>query len=71
MAAITAVFTVRRAAEILGEGEDSLWQLSDGMEPEDGVLWVYDIGDEQTLAFTMRGIETLREMIGDRVRRSG
>lgn len=67
MAAITAVFTLTRATEILGEDEDLPWQLSDTMEPEDGVLWIYDINEQQTLAFTRQGIDNLRELISDRV----
>src|SRR6266436_8628573 len=43
MAAISHVFTIRRAAQILGRDEDVLWELSDQLEPEDGKLWVYDI----------------------------
>jgi hypothetical protein len=36
MAAITRVFTIRRAAEILGRDEDLLWDISDQLDPEDG-----------------------------------
>src|ERR1700730_7186010 len=43
MGAISHVFTIRRAAQILGRDEDLLWELSDQLEPEDGKLWVYDI----------------------------
>ena len=35
MAAISHVFTIRRAAQILGHDEDLLWQLSDQLESED------------------------------------
>src|SRR5215831_16033099 len=34
MAAISHVFTIRRAAQILGRDEDLLWELSDQLEPE-------------------------------------
>src|ERR1700730_131067 len=43
MAAISHVFTIRRAAQILGRDEDLLWELSDPRAPEDGKLCVYDI----------------------------
>ena len=43
MAAITRVFTIRRAAEILGRDEDLLWDLSDQLDPEDGRLWIADV----------------------------
>src|SRR6266480_289724 len=36
MAAISHVFTIRRASQILGRDEDLLWELSDQLEPEDG-----------------------------------
>ncbi|MGE3371457.1 MAG: hypothetical protein AB7I79_22135 [Rhizobiaceae bacterium] len=67
MAAIAHVFTIRRVAQILGRDEDLLWNLSDQLEPEDGVMWVHDIDGTETLAFTDLGIETLREIIRDQV----
>src|SRR5262249_14351731 len=48
MAAISHVFTIRRAAQILGRDEDLLWELSDQLEPEDGKLWVYAIDGAET-----------------------
>jgi len=69
MAAISYVFTIRRAAQILGRDEDLLWDLSDQLEPEDGKLWVDDIDGAQTLAFSEFGIETLREIIADQIDR--
>ena len=71
MAAISHVFTIRRVAQILGRDEDLLWDLSDQLEPEDGVLWVYDIDGIETLAFSDVGIETLREIVKDQVDRTG
>jgi hypothetical protein len=71
MAAIAHVFTIRRLAQILGRDEDLLWDLSDHLEPEDGVLWVYDIDGIETLAFSDAGIETLREIVKDQVDRTG
>lgn len=70
MAAISHVFTIRRAAEILGQDEELIWQVSDDMEPEDGVLWVYDTGNPETRAFTADGIDALRELISERNLRS-
>ncbi|UEM18445.1 hypothetical protein JL100_015045 [Skermanella mucosa] len=63
MAAISAVFTIARVADILGEDEDLLHDVSLDMEPEDGVLWIYGIGGEEVLAFTAFGIENLRDLI--------
>ena len=62
MAAIASVFTIRRAAQILGRDEEVLWDLMDNLEPEDGLIWVYDT-ESETPAFTEYGIETLRELI--------
>jgi hypothetical protein len=67
MAAITHAFTIRRAAKILGRDEQLLWDLSDQLEPEDGMLWIYDLDGVETLAFTDFGIENLREIIRDQI----
>ncbi|NDV89541.1 hypothetical protein GTW51_23195 [Aurantimonas aggregata] len=71
MAAISHVFTLRRAAQILGRDESLLWDLSDQLEPEGGMLWIYDINDAEILAFTDDGIEALREIIKDQIDRPG
>lgn len=63
MAAITHVFNIARVAEILGEDEDLLHDISIEMEPEDGVIHVYGIGEDYTPAFTDFGIENLRELL--------
>jgi hypothetical protein len=68
MAAPGHVFTISRAAEILGEDEELLWDLADSLEPEDGCLWIYGTGDQQTIAFTDRGLECLQELIADHKR---
>jgi hypothetical protein len=60
MAGISRVFTSARAAKILGVEEDLIWELSDGLDPEDGCLWILDDTDEGVLGFTDYGIETLR-----------
>jgi hypothetical protein len=63
MAAIGHVFTIARVAAMLGEDEERLHEISLEMEPEDGVLAVYGLGDEYTPAFTELGLENLRELI--------
>jgi hypothetical protein len=55
MAAPSHAVTISRAAEILGEDEELLWDLVDEMEPEDGCLWIHGTHDQQTIAFTERG----------------
>jgi hypothetical protein len=63
VAAPTHATTIGRAAEILGEDEELLWNMAIDMEPEDGCLWIYGTDDQQTLAFTADGMEYLREML--------
>jgi hypothetical protein len=60
---VHAVFTIARVAKDLGEDEDWLWDVANGMDTEDGVIWVYGIGDDQVMAFTDFGIENLTELI--------
>ncbi len=62
MAVITSVVTIRRAAQILERDEELLCSLLHNLEPEDGLVWVYDI-DGETPALTDFGIETLLELI--------
>jgi hypothetical protein len=67
MAAIAYVVTIRRAAQILHQDEDLLWNLSDQIELEDGKLWIHDIDGTDILAFTDAGIEALRQATEDRI----
>jgi hypothetical protein len=63
MAAPSAVFTIARVAEMLGEDVDWLSDVALEMDPEDGCLTVYDLNDEGTIAFTSFGIENLKGLI--------
>jgi len=63
MAANSSVFTIALAAQMLGEDEDRLWGLADQMEPEDGLLWIHDTDERETIAFTPFGLETLRDLL--------
>ena len=65
MAAIPFVFTIARVAETLGEDEEWLHELSINMDPDDGCLWVLDIGEREVTAFTVYGIECLTQIIAD------
>ena len=69
MAAISHVFTIRRAAQTLGRDEELLWDLAGQLEAEDGKLWVYDLDQVETLAFTSEGIEALRKIISNQIGR--
>ena len=63
MAAISAVFTIGYVANLLGEDENWIFDLSIDMFPENGCLWVYGIGEDGVPAFTRDGIENLRQII--------
>lgn len=66
---VHAVKTVDRVAADLGETVSRLHDLAIGMEPEDGVIWVYGTTEAEILAFIPFGVENLIEMIvieGDR-----
>ena len=63
--AIGAVFTIGYVANLLGEDEDWLHDLSIDMFPEDGCLHVYGVGEDGVTAFTEYGIECLRQIIAD------
>ena|SRR6516162_9145692 len=58
MAAIAHVFTISYVANLLGEDEDWLFELSTDMCPEDGCLWVYGVGEDGVPAFTKMGLRT-------------
>lgn len=60
---VSHVTTIRRVAQDLGENVDWLSDVANEMDPEDGVIWVYGIGEDGILAFTDFGIETLTELI--------
>ncbi len=65
MAAPSSVSTIGRVAKMLGEDEDLLRDIALDMEPEDGVLTVWDIDEMSTVAFTAEGIENLKELLAD------
>jgi len=55
----------RLRANMLGEDEDWLYDLSIDMFPEDGCLRVYGVGEDGVTAFTQYGIECLQQIIAD------
>jgi hypothetical protein len=65
LAAIAAVFTIGYVANMLGEDEDWLYELSIDMFAEDGCLRVYGVGEHGVTAFTQYGIECLQQIITD------
>jgi len=63
VAAITHVFTISRVAEMLGENEDWLQEISSEMDPEDGCITVWGTGEESITAFTDLGVENLAQLV--------
>jgi len=57
------VTTINRVAANLGESEDWLFDIANEMGVEDGLIWVYGIGEDGVMAFTDFGIENLIELI--------
>ena len=57
------VTTINRVASDLGENEDWLFDVANEMDIEDGVIWVYGVGDDGVMAFTDFGIENLIDLI--------
>jgi hypothetical protein len=45
VAASAYAITIRRAAEMLGEDEELLWDMATDTEPEHGCLWIHDTSD--------------------------
>jgi len=57
------VTTINRVASDLGESEDWLSDVANEMDIEDGVIWVYGIGQDGVMAFTDFEIENLINLI--------
>jgi hypothetical protein len=52
------VYTAGLVAKRLGVDEDLIHELSVGLEPEDGVIWVYGVDDDDgIICFTDEGVE--------------
>ena len=63
---IYSIRTISLVAKDLGEDEDFLHELCLGMEPEDGVIRVYDVlGEDSVLAFSDFGVDYLVDLIAD------
>jgi hypothetical protein len=65
MAAISQVYTIERAAMMLGISEEILDRIADTMEWEDGILWIYDSTEDGRRGFTDFGTENVLEILGD------
>ena len=60
---VYAVTVIAAVAQKLGVDEDLLHEISIGLEPEDGVIWVYGIGEDAIMAFTKDGVEELKNLL--------
>jgi hypothetical protein len=60
---VHSVTAIGRVAKDLGEDEDWLSDVAYAMAPEDGLIWVFGLGDDGIMAFTAFGIENLMELI--------
>lgn len=57
------VTTIARVAKDLGEDADWLRDVANEMDAEDGLIWVYGVGEDGVMAFTDFGIENLIELV--------
>ncbi len=57
------VTTISSVAEDFAVDEDWLAEIAIEMEIEDGVIWVYGVGDDGVQAFTDDGIDNLRDLV--------
>jgi hypothetical protein len=58
------VYTVGSVAKRLGVEERLIHDLTVGLEPEDGVIWLYGLDDDDgTIAFTDDGIDEVRLLL--------
>ena len=60
---VSHVKTIDLVAMELGEDVDTLHDVSLGMEPEDGLIWVHGLDDDGVVAFTEFGVESLVELL--------
>jgi hypothetical protein len=60
---VSHVKTINLVAKDLGESEDWIFEVATEMEIEDGVIWVYGVGEDGIMAFTDFGIENLIDLI--------
>jgi hypothetical protein len=55
--------TINRVASELGENGDWLSDVANEMDIEDGVIWLYGVGEDGVMAFTDFGIENHIDLI--------
>lgn len=65
---VYAVTTLAKVAQEWEESEDLLHELTEQMDTEDGVIWVYGVEEHAVLALSEDGIECLRDLLGEHER---
>lgn len=65
---VYAVTTLAKVAQEWEESEDLLHELTEQMDTEDGVIWVYSVEEHAVLALSEDGIECLRDLLGEHKR---
>ena len=60
---VYAVTVIAAVAKKLDVNEDLLHELSVGLDTEDGVIWVYGIGEDAIMAFTDDGVEEIKNLL--------
>ena len=60
---VYSVTVIAAVAQQLSVDEDLLHDLSIGLEPEDGVIRVYGLGEDSIMAFTDKGIDELKNLL--------
>lgn len=60
---VYSVTVIAAVAQDFGVDEDLLHDLSVGLEPEDGVIRVYGLGEDSIMAFTDEGIDELKNLL--------
>ena len=60
---VYSVTVITAVAQELGVDEAILHDISIGMEPEDGVIMVYGLGEDSITAFTDEGVDELKNLL--------
>ena len=60
---VHSITVISAVALELGVEEELLHEISIGMEPEDGILWVYGLDEDGIKAFTAEGVGELRRLL--------
>lgn len=60
---VYSVTVIAAIAQELGVDEDLLHDISVGMEPEDGIIMIYGIGEHSITAFTNEGVDELKNLL--------